>query len=329
MQPKSSTIIKVISNQASVEDQKTVEKWAEESLENANTLKSHKKLWSILDYECDHCPDLQKAWSKINTSITSAPVTTRSFDLVYYAQRVAAVLFLFGMLAFTYFAFTNYQSNEAVNWTAITAKGNPQTPIVLPDNSKVWLKKGSTLKFANDFAKNRDVQLSGEAFFEVTPNGKYPFEVKTNQIEVVVTGTKFLISENDEQSEVFVKEGSVSVTPNNSDNQIVKLASGQGLRFDQNESKIDRVEFFDQNSLAWFTGNLTFNAAPLSEVISQLESIYSVKFTSKSSDLLNCRVSATFDQKTLPEIIDILDSILNVKFKTIDSNTFSISGKGC
>lgn len=329
MQPNSSTIIKVISNQASAEEKKTVEKWAEESPENINTLKSHKKLWSILDYECDHCPDLQKAWNKINSSITSAPTKTRSFDLVYYAQRVAAVLFLFGMLAFTYFAVSNYQSNEAVNWTAITANGNPQKPIVLPDNSKVWLKKGSTLKFANDFAKNRDVQLSGGAFFEVTPNGKLPFEVKTNQIQVVVTGTKFLISENDEQSGVFVKEGSVSVTPNKADNQIVSLSSGQGLRIDLSISKIERVDFFDQNSLSWFTGNLTFSAAPLSEVISQLESIYDVKFTSKSTDLLNCRVSATFDQKTLPEIIGILDNILNVTFKNIDSSTISISGKGC
>jgi ferric-dicitrate binding protein FerR (iron transport regulator) len=103
MQPKSNTILKVISNEASDEERIAIEKWANKSVENSNTLKGHKKLWNILDYECDHCPDLQKAWNKINTSLSPLPIKTRSFDLVYYAQRIAAILFLVGALAFVYF----------------------------------------------------------------------------------------------------------------------------------------------------------------------------------------------------------------------------------
>ena len=94
----------------------------------------------------------------------------------------------------------------------ITPKGG-QYMIRLPDGSKVWLNAASTLSFPTTFDVTRNVELSGEAYFEIAKDKTHPFIVKTKKQEVTVLGTHFNISSYDDDPDVetTLLEGSVKV----------------------------------------------------------------------------------------------------------------------
>ena len=86
--------------------------------------------------------------------------------------------------------------------------------ITLPDGSKVILNAGTTITYPNAFvSKNREVEINGEAFFEVAHDAEHPFIVKANQINVEVLGTQFNVKayEEDDWIEVSLSEGKVEV----------------------------------------------------------------------------------------------------------------------
>lgn len=85
--------------------------------------------------------------------------------------------------------------------------------IYLPDSTRVWLNVNSTLSYASDFGHTlREVKLSGEAYFEVTPDAKKEFIVRGNEVSAKVLGTAFDMVVNDSVVSVIVAEGKVAVT---------------------------------------------------------------------------------------------------------------------
>lgn len=89
---------------------------------------------------------------------------------------------------------------------------------ILPDGTHVWLNSGSKLNYSVAFGHdNRDIELEGEAYFEVskikTSGGFVPFKVKTKSKEIKVLGTKFNINSyaNEPQSKTTLLEGVVVV----------------------------------------------------------------------------------------------------------------------
>ena len=90
---------------------------------------------------------------------------------------------------------------EVIN-TLTTPLGG-QYQLVLSDGSKVWLNAASSIKFPSHFSgKERKVEISGEAYFEVAKNAAMPFKVKINEYEEIeVLGTHFnIMAYNDEAS---------------------------------------------------------------------------------------------------------------------------------
>lgn len=86
--------------------------------------------------------------------------------------------------------------------------------VYLPDSSKVWLNKGSSLSYTKGFGKeSRSSKLDGEAFFEVRRDTTAPFTVTTSLASVRVLGTSFNVKEGKEEVVLTVAEGKVSFSP--------------------------------------------------------------------------------------------------------------------
>ena len=83
--------------------------------------------------------------------------------------------------------------------------------INLTDGSFVWLGANSKLTLNPKFAeKGRDVELKGEAYFNVKTNQDIPFTVKTSSINVRVLGTAFNVNASDNSTtEVVLERGVV------------------------------------------------------------------------------------------------------------------------
>src|SRR5690606_1488289 len=87
--------------------------------------------------------------------------------------------------------------------------------ITLSDGSQVWLNESSTIRYPEHFEKDkREVLLSGEACFDVGPDKKRPFVVKTSKVTTRVLGTSFNVNayQKEPQTKVTVETGRVAVS---------------------------------------------------------------------------------------------------------------------
>ncbi len=137
-------------------------------------------------------------------------MTKRTIQILAIA---ASVIILISCLYFLGTTISN-TGQRPLQYTEYSVPYSSMSKVILPDSSSVWINAGSTLKYNSDFGyKNRDVFLSGEAFFNVTPDSKLPFEVKLQKISFRAIGTSFNIKayKEDQFIEAIVEEGKIQL----------------------------------------------------------------------------------------------------------------------
>ena len=148
--------------------------------------------------------------------------------------------------------------NDEILYNTITTPRGGQYQIELPDGSQVWLNAVSSLRFPTAFAgKERRVEVTGEAYFEVAKNATMPFKVVIatpagNGTEIEALGTQFnIMAYNDEVAvRTTLLEGSVKI---NQDSKPVLLKPGQQARLQDKSLKI--IENVDtEEVIAWKNG---------------------------------------------------------------------------
>ena len=131
-----------------------------------------------------------------------------------WGLRVAAVL-VFALIASGIFYLRTQQELMAQQFHSITTPFGAKTKITLPDGTAIWLNAGSNIKYSNDFGiKNRQVHLSGEAFFDVFHDPSLLFSVKTSELTIKSYGTAFNVKTYPEEGtiETTLIEGSIGIT---------------------------------------------------------------------------------------------------------------------
>ncbi len=143
-------------------------------------------------------------------------------------------------------------------YNTLSTPSGGQYQVVLPDRSKVWLNSASSLHFPTAFKGNqRVVELTGEAYFEVTKNKEKPFLVKVRDMEVKVLGTHFNINAYSDENNIktSILEGLVKITKGKTTGL---LKSGeQGLLSDK-ESKMKIIDTNMDEVVAWKNGELNY-----------------------------------------------------------------------
>src|SRR5690606_20486928 len=127
-----------------------------------------------------------------------------------------------------------------------------QYKIVLPDGSIVWLNSASSIRFLTSFKqKIRRIQLTGEAYFEVTKNSHSPFHVEVDGVVIKVLGTHFNVSSyNSGMVKTSLIEGSIIVK---APKQSIKLKPGQeAVVLQQQSIRISNTDV--DNAIAWKNG---------------------------------------------------------------------------
>lgn len=153
--------------------------------------------------------------------------------------------------------------------------------VTLPDGSNVWLNAGSTLRYPNRFGgRERDVELIGEAYFEVAKAMGSAFRVITAGQHIQVLGTQFNVSAY--HSEPTIKttlvEGSVRVTNIRAGVENT-LEPGQQSVVADGETRILNVATAQYT--AWKDGYFAFDATPFPEVLEQLSRWYDIEIEYK------------------------------------------------
>lgn len=215
---------------------------------------------------------------------------------------------------------TDHQQNQKLFNTAATPRGG-QYQLVLSDGTKVWLNAASSIKYPVEFAdKERKVELTGEAYFEVVHDQNRPFKVVSNGQVVEVLGTHFNINsyDNEQVVKTTLLQGSVRiVTGINS--KVIK--PGEQAQLKSGKVTIEHVD--TDEAVAWKNGFFNFKDADIGNVMRQLTRWYDMEvkyeggipprqFTGEISRNVNAR-----------QILDIL-SFKKIHYR-IDGKTIVIT----
>lgn len=193
--------------------------------------------------------------------------------------------------------------------------------LVLSDGTKVWLNSHSSLIYPNAFAANapRQVQLKGEAYFDVTPDKKRPFIVDCGQLQTTVLGTSFNVR-NYQESEpsVTLEHGSVKVSEGS--RQIVLKPCQTVTLTNDNQLEVATADM--ESVLCWRDGMFFFDGKTLREVLLEMGRWYNmdvvVQNDSHLNDRLHFRGERCWDLKELIESLNIICDIqLDIEDKAI------------
>ena len=148
--------------------------------------------------------------------------------------------------------------------------------ITLPDNSMVTLNELSQLEFSDNWDKERNVQLKGEAYFKVAKGKR--FDVKTKSGTVSVLGTQFNVIARDSIFSVICYEGLVQVNYNN---KITKLPAGKAYRIINGKPEAFNVAVIQPE---WLQNMKVFEQAKIADVFASIEQHYNIKIVTNTID---------------------------------------------
>ena len=191
----------------------------------------------------------------------------------------------------------------------------------LNDGSMVYLSVDSKLSVPEKFAaKTREVELEGEAYFEVKTDEQRPFLIHSRATTVQVLGTEFNLRayEGEEQVTLLVTEGRVSFNEQGKDSRDASLViAGQRGRYAKGKPIL--VENYeDMNTeLGWRDGKLMFIDKTLGEITRELERWYATTFSFQEEQLTQIKITASFDlqgNEPLGHVLDIIANTANVEY---------------
>jgi len=173
-------------------------------------------------------------------------------------------------------------NGEIMRNTIVTPKGR-QYQLVLPDGSRIWLNAATTLTYPVKFSKNkREVEIRGEAYFEVEKTADWPFIVKTTSQQIEVLGTHFNVSayDDDELAKTTLVEGRVKVA-SSSEGRLVSrekvLKPGQQAITLRGSDHITIGGIDTEEVISWKENLFVFNNEEISEVMKKVSRWYDVE----------------------------------------------------
>jgi ferric-dicitrate binding protein FerR (iron transport regulator) len=234
--------------------------------------------------------------------------------LITMLSKAAAVLFI-PLLAVS--VYLNRQSSDGL-LTLSTQKGE-QTSVVLPDGSKVWLNADTKIRYPIDYGvKSRNIELEGEAYFEVERNEKFAFEVTSGNVATKALGTRFVISAYPEQACIrsSLIDGAIEITY---DYTHTILKEGQQLVYHKNKSSADILSFDEKYELAWMNNQLTFWLTPFAEVISTLEKWYNISIVYNPEFFSSETLTVRFEHsETLEHVLQVMAKVHDFNYSVKD-----------
>jgi transmembrane sensor len=202
---------------------------------------------------------------------------------------------------------------------------------LLPDGSVVTLHAGSQISFPEKFESDiRNVELKGEAYFNVTHDKTKPFIVASGNARVEVLGTEFNVNTNTSAGnmEVVLTKGKVSVYYTAKPQEKLVLFPGEKAELLADKNQIRKTENTDPNYMAWKTRELVFDNETLAQVVNTLQNVYQTPVQLADTRISDCRVTVSFSNQTLESVLEVLKVTLNLKINH-SVNGIVISGDAC
>ena len=222
-----------------------------------------------------------------------------------------------GYSALRYQSHNQKADAETVYHTLVTPKGGEYT-VMLADGTTARLNAASSLRFPTHFeGKERVVELSGEAYFEVAKDAVHPFIVKTTRSLVRVLGTDFNVYAYTDMPEerTTLANGAVKVShPEQERGMILQPGFQAQIQAGVNDIKVVRADM--EEALAWKNGLFVFNAASLGDILRQIGRWYDVDINCENSIERKFHFSGRIHRyENIAGVLELLEMTGKVRFQ--------------
>lgn len=224
--------------------------------------------------------------------------------------QIAAVLL--ALLAFGFGSYLLFENAISTETTVVAQIDDLGKVIILPDGSEITLNLGASLTYPEKFREEtRSVTLQGEAFFNIKRDIKRPFVVNTTKAQIKVLGTSFNVLATQKKTDVLVESGKVQVSTKHHEEQLI-LTKGQ---FCTAANKLSIIDNKNKNYLSWKTQKMIFEATPLHEVATVIETTYGVQIHINNSEVQNLQLTATFEHEPIDIILESIAKSFNLTYQ--------------
>ena len=304
------------------EEEQQVQAWIGASDANRAEFDQFQALWELAPNAAPKPEvDVDAAWNKMRSRMGSAsndaatdetpvvPINTAAeapaSNSRRWMLRIAAVLVL-GLGVFAAWRALSGPSTQTLTASAelVTA--------TLPDGTMVTLNANSSLSYPEAWGSQREVTLTGEAYFEVTPNPDQPFVIHTGDADVKVLGTAFNVRALPDQPtvEVAVESGTVAMFDSEAEaTSGVTLEEGHKGVFSRAEGTAVKEESFEPTEV--------------------LQSVYGIELVFTDDALKRCKLTSTFKGEPAEVVMEVINEIFGGVEIDQEGNRYVLSGDSC
>ena len=205
------------------------------------------------------------------------------------------------------------------------SSASQDTEIILSDGSIVLLNTGSVLTFPKELhRKRREVELTGEAYFNVARKENASFFVYMDRLTVQVLGTSFNIKEAENGNTVVsVLDGKVAFYEKNNRDNSIQLAAGQKGTFNTGTGEFRQDTIDKDFTFLRDQAKLNFKHQSLDVVFKELEKAFHKRFVIADKDILENKFTSDCEGAKLDEILNEMSILFNIQY-TIKGDTVYI-----
>lgn len=329
------------SNEASVEELAELELLLSQ---NETAGYEHEVIEKIWKEPLGFLPEMnvsESTWNNIETKIKSQK---KIFSISNATWWMAAAILLLAVATFVFIYQKPFSKNAAAkNISAVVTTPESKQNFYLPDGTHIWLHGNSKISFnKNNFGKAiREVNLIGEAFFDVTKNPKVPFVIHAGVVNITVKGTAFNVKAYPGQRniETTLLRGLIEITTAQNRNKKIYVKPNEKIIIPANITSVknqttDTAKIFAitqvQNNAdkilpetAWMKNKLEFNNETFEELAPEMDSWFNVNIQFANDEIKTKRFSGVIEKETLEQTMQALQLSYHFNY-TINNNTITI-----
>lgn len=342
---KKDLLLKQISGEATPQQEREVLNWVSENPENKKYYMDLKNLWIAQTMPQSKATVAELEMIRKRTTRNIEERYRRRGILMYLSGAIAAaavVALVITIFAKGYIDTAGGQVEELVRvgladipnqykHEVYTEKG-VKAKVILPDSSVVWLNSESRIIYPDKFiGKTREVEFSGEAFFQITKDTLVPMFIKTNKdFTVKVLGTSFNLKsyDNDKIATTTLYTGIVDIIAkvpgNDAMFETTRLVPNEICIVTKDQlpvlSKVD--DQIAQKEAAWREGKMVFESAKMEEVVKMLRRWHGVEIIIENPQILDYKITADFESESIVQIAEMLRYCALIDYRVVDGKVY-------
>jgi len=302
MEMNDDVLISYLLGEVSAEQARKIEAWRLDDPAHERRFKQFQLVWETskkLDLEepIDAVDSLARLKLKIKDQHAGNLQVVKPKTNYNWLKAVAVLVLIAGVSWF----YVSTQSVEGLK--SITTQFVKSD--TLSDGSIVTLNKNSVLEYPSKFLdKQRQVSLAqGEAFFNVMPDRKKPFLIKSGKMQIMVVGTSFNVKIKEGFVEVIVESGKVQVS---SGKGSIFLLPGEKIKVSANSSIMEKEKTPDLLYNYYRTKKFVADDTPLWRMVETLNDAYNSKIVITNPTIRNLPLNTTFNDESLDDILQVI-----------------------